>query len=169
MDWTGYPKDLAPDDPVADLTDLIRFLAVPDDQSFTDALLTLIELAESQPARMARVAMAFPREVQAWSTWSSYTPQPPTAAALLDALTVAPDTPVDAPPQLLPVLLNRLIITRQPDTRANVSMMHRLSTDQPWTTSQWFVPTPAVDVDPALLLQNTGARLAVRLTHEPSQ
>lgn len=169
MDWTDYPKDLAAADPVDGQADLGRFLAVPDDQLFTARLLALIDVVADDPVRMARVAMGFPREVQALSTWSSYTPQPPTAANLLDALTVTPDTPVDAPPQLLPVLLNRLIITRQPDTRAAVSMMHRLSTDQPWTTSQWFVPTPAVDVDPALLLQNTGGRLAIRLTHEPQQ
>lgn len=174
MDWTGYPKNLPPDAPVANNTDLALFLTDPGaeaDATFVAELLDLISTAETQATqgRLNRLALAFPREVVAWFTVVAYTPGPPTAAQLVDALSVVPDAPPEVDVELVPLQINRIQITRQPDTRAAVSFMHRLGPGQPWTISQWFVPAPAVDVDPVLLGQNTGAVLSIRLTHEDSQ
>lgn len=166
MDWTGYPKDLAPDDLVDTAEDLARFLADPAEQPFVEALLALADLAAAGlPERADRIAVGFPREVQARATWLGYTPTP-TAAELVTALAQIPDVPDDTPAELLPVTLQRLLVTALPNTDGNVTMMYRVNPGEALRTSQYVVPTPSVDIDPVLLTAPDGARLAVRLTVE---
>jgi hypothetical protein len=168
MDWTGYPRDLDPEDVIDTQADLAKFLADPAEQLFVVELLGLLQDAENLPERAARVAVAFPREVQARGVWLGYTPAP-TAAQLLDALVQVPDAPDDTPPQLLPVILQRLQVTAQPNTSASVTMMYRVEPGENARTQQFNVPTPSVDIDPELLTTNVGACLTVRLTMQDDQ
>ena len=169
MDWTGYPRDLAPDDPIDTPDDLAMFLADLPEQGFVGELLNLLQDAENLPERAARLAVAFPREVQARGVWLAYTPRP-TAAQLLDALVQVPDAPPDeTPAQLLPIILQRLQVSAQPNTSSAVTMMYRVEPGEPARTQQFNVPTPAVDIDPVLLTTNVGACLTVRLTMQDDQ
>ena len=58
---------------MATTADLALFLGGSED-SFTGLLLELIQKAD--PGNLARLRMAFPREVAAWETWQSLSPVP---------------------------------------------------------------------------------------------
>ena len=62
--------------------DLAVFLGGSED-SFTGLLLVLMQKAD--PGNLARLRLAFPREVKAWETWNSMSPVP-TFAGLREAL-----------------------------------------------------------------------------------
>lgn len=52
---------------------LARFLGGSED-SFTGMLLVLMQKAD--PGNLARLRLAFPREVRAWETWNAMSPCP---------------------------------------------------------------------------------------------
>lgn len=163
MDWTGYPKSLDADALVGDLTSLAQFLADPADQAYTLQVLDLVAAAQARGLdATAQVATAYPREVQAYSTWAAYTPTP-TAAELLDALTAIPDAPVDAPAELTPVELQRLQVSASGATAA-LNMTYRLGPAHSWRSMSVRVPAPAAELDPRLLTDTAGAQLLVRVT-----
>lgn len=163
MDWTGYPVAMLPEDMVPDLPALAAFLASAPGNDFTEAVLALCADWQAEAGALDQLSLAFPREVLAWRTWVNY-PPPMTAAALLDALAVIPDAPVDSPDVLLPVQLDKLSVYGLPSGQASVTMKHRLDTGQPWRTQQFVMPVPTVEIDPRLLNSPAGATLLVRLT-----
>ncbi len=161
MDWTGYPKGIDAADTVDDLPDLAAFLGV--DAAFVQAYVDLAAQANAVPGGQDQLAVAFPRETVAWGTWESMS-KPVTAGELLSALLAVPDTEPEAPPGLLPLILRRLQVTATPDGGATVNLSSRVDSGTPWRDQQWKVPAPAVEIDPALLQQTTGAQVSVRLT-----
>lgn len=165
MDWTGYPKALAPDDLVADPGDLARYLG-GDETSFTGDVLALVAKALMTPDNLARLTVAFPREVVAYVTRMSL-PEPPTAAYFTDVLTSVPDPDAPPPPvDLVPLIVDRVQLVRLTGgTQAALTVKGRLSSADPWRSWQWEIPSPAVGVD-ARLLSSTqlGAALTLRLT-----
>lgn len=161
MDWTGYPIAIDPDIELVDLGQLALFLG-GDVNTYTGELLRLIDKAD--PDNRARLAGAYPRESIAYGTWQSTTPAP-TGAELVDALSVIPDPAPEQPGELVSVQVERCMIISLPSTgQATVTLKHRLDAGQAWRQTQYVVPAPSVDVDPALLNDTANARLSVRLT-----
>ena len=70
------------DQPLYGTGDLARFLNGSED-SFTGLLIVLMQKAD--PGNLARLRLAFPREVLAWEVWNSMSPVP-TFAELREAL-----------------------------------------------------------------------------------
>lgn len=89
-DWTAYPqRECLPDEVLADVSDLARFLG-GDDTSFTGDLLRLVKKARSSPENLNRLAVGFPRVVTAWIMWDTLSfGAPPTAGDLARILTFA--------------------------------------------------------------------------------
>lgn len=65
--------------------------------SFTGEVLKLITKAQATPANMARLTLAFPREVQAWRTWMAMSPAP-TYSQLAAELAAQPAIPTEKAP-----------------------------------------------------------------------
>lgn len=90
--WERYRRTCDPDQPIDGAGDLCAFLggtwadSSPGAASATAVLLWLIAKVQSDPDKLARLEVAFPREVAAWRTWMSM-PSAPTAAELAAELT----------------------------------------------------------------------------------
>jgi hypothetical protein len=167
MDWTGYPIAIDPDVPLVSLVELSLFLGGETDSLKFD-LLRLIDRADVTNRDV--LAGAYPRESVAYGTWQAM-PSPPTGAELLDALAVIPDPAPDQPGgELVQVQLDRLMAVGLPSTgQAMVTLKHRIDDASPWRTGQYTVPTPAIEVDAALLNDTSNARLSVRLTVQETE
>lgn len=85
-DWSAYPhRACLPDEPLADISDLCRFLG-GDTTSFTGDLLALIAKARFDPENLNRLVRGFPRHVCAWVMWSNMSAAAPLTAGDLKAL-----------------------------------------------------------------------------------